>query len=662
MVRGWLLGAGLLALAVGGVLWALDGEDAAGPMELSERTDLIAMVCAVLGGVAVLATLWRRPEEDSAAAVTRLAGAVKSVGEPQWTSSLGGDLKAIDVTFAFRPYAGARAAALPASPAGRLEQVVDDYRGLRPRRMVITGAPGAGKTVLARKFVMELNRVRAEGEPVPVLVALADWDAGEPFRDWLTRHLQRDYGLPPASARRVVAARMVLPVLDGLDEMDATGTDPEDSRAARALEALGDYQDGTDPAPLVLTCRSSEYDALEAAGSHILDAARLEIAPVTPDRARDFLALRGARRPARWQPLLDDLRDRPSGVLARALATPWRLTLAAVAFDRDGDPAELLTASSEGEVADRLLARFIGASTANTPVGSGRYEPERIHRRLAAVARVMSTSHGADTDLVLEHLAVRLNLRRGKVLYLALCLWWAAVAGASVVPDWTVFGGETDLALLVVCVFLLAAAHAVGRVSRVIMLERFSVPPLGSPMWRVGLSVSLRAHRGPILAMALIFLAFIWAVGAPDGWGGMGLPHLALAGAGIVGLLCCTIALHDSDLAAFGPSGWTRMGAATALAMVATGVILPGSAWFDPGLRLAVLLLVPATFWLIHMVIAGPWHLYYCALLTHRPRLPLRLARFLDWSVSAGLMRTSGVAYQFRHREFQEWLVRHPEP
>jgi len=42
--------------------------------------------------------------------------------------------------------------------------------------------------------------------------------------------------------------------------------------------------------------------------------------------------------------------------------------------------------------------------------------------------------------------------------------------------------------------------------------------------------------------------------------------------------------------------------------------------------------------------------------------LPWRLERFLHWATEAGLMRTAGTAYQFRHRELQDWLARNPTP
>jgi hypothetical protein len=42
--------------------------------------------------------------------------------------------------------------------------------------------------------------------------------------------------------------------------------------------------------------------------------------------------------------------------------------------------------------------------------------------------------------------------------------------------------------------------------------------------------------------------------------------------------------------------------------------------------------------------------------------VPFRLARFLEWACTAGLMRYSGPAYQFRHRELQLWLAAHPDP
>jgi hypothetical protein len=42
--------------------------------------------------------------------------------------------------------------------------------------------------------------------------------------------------------------------------------------------------------------------------------------------------------------------------------------------------------------------------------------------------------------------------------------------------------------------------------------------------------------------------------------------------------------------------------------------------------------------------------------------LPWRLSRFLWWSYDAGLLRVAGTSYQFRHREFQDYLARNPIP
>ncbi|MFB7516405.1 NACHT domain-containing protein [Streptomyces sp. NPDC056144] len=660
--RRWLLWAGVLGLAAAGVLWALDGEDTAGPMELSERTDLIAMVCGVLGGVAVLATLWRRPEEAEAEAVARLAREVKVLGEPQWSSSLGGDLTAIDVTFAFRPYANARAAELPASPQGRLEKVVEDYRELRPRRMVITGEPGAGKTVLARKFVMELCRVREDREPVPVLVALADWDPGEPLLDWLAGHLERDYGMPPASARRVVAARMVLPVLDGLDEMDPDGTAGADSRAGRALAALARHQDGIAPGPLVLTCRTREYDLMEADGEHILDAARIEIAPVTPAQARDFLAVRGAaRRPALWQPVLDELRDRPAGVLARALSTPWRLTLAAVAYDRAADPGELLAAAGERQLADLLLSRFIPASVANTPVGRGRYPVRQVHRRLHELARLLGAGSRAGTDLPLLALGLLVPQRLLSLIpYLVLMpaavvavvpVVRAMVNGSPLVPiERDRLVGQTAAYGLLL---LLLSFRGLGPSARL------ALPRLGSHLWMVGLRRArpklLGFPWGPLLLGQLAIA--VW-LGLPEADGGRG--DLAAAAVALLVWTAVLVVLSATELdsTAVGTGGQFRAQAFWALVLTGAAGLLAmevvgGSvvSVFPVGLLLGLAAAMATR-------LVG----YYLFLLGRLGRLPLRLARFLDWSVSAGLLRTSGAAYQFRHREFQEWLVRNPTP
>ncbi|MFK4066140.1 NACHT domain-containing protein [Streptomyces sp. NPDC029674] len=634
------------------------------PLGVSDRSGLVSMVVGLPGlVVALVALLWARPgaREDQAAAVARLAREVHSVGEPQWTHSLGGDLAAIDVTFTFRPYAHARAAELPATPAGQLERVVEDYRALRPRRLVVTGAAGAGKTVLARKLVMELNRTRAEDEPVAVLIALADWDGDELLSDWVVRHLERDFGLPPRSARAVMAGRMVLPVLDGLDEMDADDVTVTESRARRALEALATYQYGTDPAPLVLTCRTHRYDDLESDGSHILDAARIDIDPVTPEQAIRFLGQRGAaRRPGPWQPVLDELGAAPQGVLATALSTPWRLTLASVVYERYGDPGEMVPAATVGEIADLLLGRFIEASVSSAPRAPDRYRPYDIHLRLHRLAVLLGTGSAAETDLVLHRLGERLPTRRVRAVVCA-GLALAAVPPALVLArslPWS----DVDMMLMSAFTLAVVAGSLIeetrGR-NAVSMTAEIAMPSLGSPLWRLGMRRFFRtsARRIPPYIAGALLAAGAWQA-LPEAVGGGGGNPLFLL---LLGWLCLAVLTWSSagqlDSTAVGPAGPVRAGWWTFVLCVGvpvTGAVTTGGAQTADAV-MGSLLLVGL------LALQRDWVGYLVFLASHH-QLRFRLARFLDWTVTAGLMRTSGIAYQFRHREFQEWLVRHPEP
>src|SRR5579859_2329415 len=101
-----------------------------------------------------------------------------------------------------------------------IAELVAAFGALEHRRLLILGGPGAGKTVLAMLLVLGLLRQRAEHDPVPVLLPVATWPDKEHFHTWLARSLIRDYpGISRAQARDLVAARRVLPILDGLDEV-----------------------------------------------------------------------------------------------------------------------------------------------------------------------------------------------------------------------------------------------------------------------------------------------------------------------------------------------------------------------------------------------------------------------------------------------------------
>ncbi|WP_327722307.1 hypothetical protein OG381_48205 [Streptomyces sp. NBC_00490] len=58
------------------------------------------------------------------------------------------------------------------------------------RRLVILGDPGAGKSVLLIRLLLDLIDRRADGAPVPVLFSMASWNPRQPLKVWLAEQLR----------------------------------------------------------------------------------------------------------------------------------------------------------------------------------------------------------------------------------------------------------------------------------------------------------------------------------------------------------------------------------------------------------------------------------------------------------------------------------------
>jgi hypothetical protein len=212
---------------------------------------------------------------------------------------------------------------------------------------------------------------------VPVSVKLSTWDPGIPLAAWIERQLLEDFPyLSTTPQRRQAAGELaknrVLPIMDGLDEL------PEELRPGVIKAIEGEWHDR----PFVLSCRSTEFEHAMTGLSlhHVLVT---ELQPIQPAEAADILQAHEQPPDSRLDPLVSTLTSQPEGAAARALDTPFMLSLAR---DTNVAIADLLAADTRTESADAVKRQLLGAFIQATYEKGTRWPLDRARRYLRFLA------------------------------------------------------------------------------------------------------------------------------------------------------------------------------------------------------------------------------------------------------------------------------------
>jgi hypothetical protein len=556
--------------------------------------------------------------------------------------------------------------------AGQGEEIAGLLERIPTGRLVVLGDRGTGKTMILIRLLLDLLARRPPGGPVPVLVSLASWNpARQSLYQWLIPRLALDYHLFTDAAwnkeagvdrlRAMLDAGLILPLLDGLDEMP-------DNRLPQAITRINDALRPSQR--LVLASRGKPYRQAvrppDGQGITLVGAAAVELCPLRPEEVKRYL-LHDSRDPARWAPIIEALgSDVPVG---RALTTPLMVTLARAIYsprpgDQPGttrDPSELCdeTMPDVFTVAQYLLDAFIPA--VYRQLGDWherrrvRWPSPKAERWLTFLARHIERTNSGD-DFAWWELP-------GEIVLFVKIISAMLVGGVGVALGFAVTASlgrpwATELAAIFVSGVAAEGALILARVMG-------TQSPITGIRWRllprrrrvaVGLAIILIA---PIAGMIIgndWMLALAWITACVIIFGLRGvygrMPIAASPGSTLIG------SRNSALIFLFAGAAY---GVVAAFAYGSTVRAILSGGYGPTAEDLAVIAGVSAGVFLglsLSLVrFAWPRWVLARAALASTGNLPWRLVSFLEDAHKRGVLRQAGAFYQFRHVELQRRLV-----
>lgn len=231
-------------------------------------------------------------------------------------------------------------------PAGkRIDRIYDHAHG----ELLILGEAGAGKTLLLLDLARTLLE-RAEKDermPMPVVFTLSSWaEKRQPLRDWLIAELRERYKVPPKVGQAWIETGQVIPLLDGLDEVEK-----EDARigCVKAINEYYQWQSERGSSPLVVCCRREEYTSLS---TRLMLQDAVHILPLTDEQINSYFEPFGEQVTVFKQALDEDAE------LHKLVRQPLWLNFFALAY-QEAQVSEISIEETPEKIRQTLFAKYI---------------------------------------------------------------------------------------------------------------------------------------------------------------------------------------------------------------------------------------------------------------------------------------------------------------